>query len=420
MPDDVVGVAGERGADHGRDADRVLVHVRLDVLGADRVLALLERHDPRLDVEVAAELLPHDVHVAAEDEVRPVRGLPVRLAPLAPLPLERQRAQHDGLGGPLRARAGGLAGRVEEVGQHPDAPLLDLGRARVLGVVDEVAVQALGDDPLRLRLHPRGHERREVALRVAVQHQLLPDQPHRVDGRHARLRQLVVGHVLADELVAEPALEVVEPARSVVGSAASSAAQDLGLLGRELLLGQDALRLQVGQLLELRDLLVAVILGGRRPPRTAAAAGPAPAPAPPSDWSGGVRRCWRRGSPYRRSPRCARLREVVLACSLPSFLYELASAASSEASRACTGMRPNATSWPPDSRTAFAKGAAQRFSNTTAPRRLPRARARCPPRRCPRRRAARTTRPRTPRSPACRRRRSRRSRPRRPCRPRPC
>ncbi len=171
--DDVVGMAGEGGAEHGRDADRVLVHVRLDVLGPDRVLALLERHDARLDVEVAAELLPDHVHVAAEHEVRRVRGLAGRLAALAPLPLERERAQHDRLRGPLRARSGRLARRMEEVGQHPDAALLDLGRARVLRVVDEVAVQALGDDPLRLGLHPGGHERREVALRVAVEHQLL-------------------------------------------------------------------------------------------------------------------------------------------------------------------------------------------------------------------------------------------------------
>ena len=70
-------------------------------------------------------------------------GLPVRLAALAPLPLQRQRPEHDRLGGPLGARAGGLAGRVEEVGEHPDAALLDLGGARVLGVVDEVAVQAV-------------------------------------------------------------------------------------------------------------------------------------------------------------------------------------------------------------------------------------------------------------------------------------
>jgi hypothetical protein len=31
------------------------------------------------------------------------------------------------------------------VGEHADAALLDLGRARVLGVVDEVAVEVLGD-----------------------------------------------------------------------------------------------------------------------------------------------------------------------------------------------------------------------------------------------------------------------------------
>jgi hypothetical protein len=60
-------------------------------------------------------------------------------------------------------------GRVEEVGQHADAALLDLRGLRILGVIDEVAVQVLGDDPLRLGLHPRRHERRQVALRDAVE-----------------------------------------------------------------------------------------------------------------------------------------------------------------------------------------------------------------------------------------------------------
>ena len=155
---------GERGAEHGGHADRVLVHVRLHVLGADRVLVLRERDDPRLHVEVAAELLPDHVHVAAEDEVGPVHGLARRLAALAPVPLQRQRAEHDRLGGALRARPGRLPRRVEQVGQHPDAALLDLRGARVLGVVDEVAVEVLGDDPLRLGLHPGGHERGEVVL----------------------------------------------------------------------------------------------------------------------------------------------------------------------------------------------------------------------------------------------------------------
>ena len=140
-PDDVVLVTGEGRTEHGGDADGVLVDVRLDVIGADRVLAGLQRDDPRLDVEVPAELLPHDVHVAAEDEVRGRRGLACGLAALAPVPLQRKAAEHDRLRRPLGARTGRLARGMEEVGEHPDAALLDLGRPRVLGVVDEVAVQ---------------------------------------------------------------------------------------------------------------------------------------------------------------------------------------------------------------------------------------------------------------------------------------
>ena len=76
---DVIGMPGEGRAEHGGDADRVLVDVRLHILGADRVLVGLQRDDPRFDVEVTAELLPDDVNVAAEDEVgaldRLTRGL---------------------------------------------------------------------------------------------------------------------------------------------------------------------------------------------------------------------------------------------------------------------------------------------------------------------------------------------------------
>ena len=183
--DDVVGVAGERRAEHGGDADRVLVDVRLDVLGANRELVALQRDDPRLDVEVAAELLPHDVHVAAEDEVRPVGRLLGRLAPLAPLPLQRQGAEHDRLRRTLRARAGRLARGVVEAGQHPDAALLDLGRLRILRVIDVVAMQVVSDHPLRLGLHPGGDERRQVAEGDAVEHHLLAHEPHRVGRRHA-------------------------------------------------------------------------------------------------------------------------------------------------------------------------------------------------------------------------------------------
>ena len=141
------------------------------------------------------------------------------LAALAPLPLQRQRAEHDRLRRALRARAGRLPGRVEQVREHADAALLDLRRLRILGVVDEVAVQVLGDDPLRLGLHPRRHERRQVAHRDPVEHQLLLDQPHRVDRAHAVLGQRVVGRRLEQEAVAvglRERLKLVDDRRPVV------------------------------------------------------------------------------------------------------------------------------------------------------------------------------------------------------------
>ncbi len=202
-PDDVVHVTGERRAEDRGDPDGVLVEVRRHVVGADRVLALGERDDPGLDVEVAAELLPDHVHVAAEDQVRLVDRQVGRLAALLPLPLQGERAEHDRLGRPLRAAAGGLPRRVEEVGQHPDAALLDLGRDRVLGVVDEVAVQVLGDDPLRLRLHPGRHEGGQVACRVTLEGEVLADQPHRVGRTHPGHGEGRRRHLLGQEAVAE-------------------------------------------------------------------------------------------------------------------------------------------------------------------------------------------------------------------------
>ena len=160
------------------------------------------RHDPRFDVEVAAELFPDDVDVAAEDEVRLVDRLAGRFAALLPLPLQREGAEHDRLRGALGAAAGRLAGGVVEVGEHADAALLDLGRDRILGVVDEVAVEVLGDQPLRLGLHPGGDEGRQVAPRVALEDQFLVDQPHRVERRHPAGRELLVGRVFGQEAVA--------------------------------------------------------------------------------------------------------------------------------------------------------------------------------------------------------------------------
>jgi hypothetical protein len=97
-----------------------------------------------------------------------------------------------------------LPGGVEQVGDHPNATLLDLGRLRMLGVVDEVAMEVLGDQPPGLRLHPGGHERGEVPHRDAVEDELLLDQAEGVHCTHAGFGQPLVRGGLEQELVAEP------------------------------------------------------------------------------------------------------------------------------------------------------------------------------------------------------------------------
>ena len=79
--------------------------------------------------------------------------------------------------------------------------MLDLGRLRILRMVDVVAVEVLGDDPLRLRLHPRGDERGQVAERIPVQDELLAQEPHGVRGRHSDGGQLVIRGVVEQERV---------------------------------------------------------------------------------------------------------------------------------------------------------------------------------------------------------------------------
>src|SRR5207247_107613 len=124
---------------------------------------------------------------------RLVRGLALRLPPLLPPALEREPAEHGRLTGAGRRAAGGLArvGRVPEVAEDRHAARLELGRLRVLVLVDHVLVEALGHQLLGLRLHPRRDERGHVQPRVAVEHQLVVDDLVRDVGRHLARRQLV-------------------------------------------------------------------------------------------------------------------------------------------------------------------------------------------------------------------------------------
>ena len=121
------------------------------------------------------------MHVGPVDQVRPVDGLARGGAGGLPAPLHCQCAEHRGLGGAGARGAGrvGFAGTVKETVEHPDTAFGELGGARVLGVVDEVAMQVGGDHLDRFGLHERGHEGRQVFRRVPVENHLRLEQRDR-------------------------------------------------------------------------------------------------------------------------------------------------------------------------------------------------------------------------------------------------
>ena len=132
-------------------------------------------------------------------------GLVGRLAlgrpALLPQALEREPAQHRGLAGAGGRAAGGLVGirGVPQLAEDVHAAHLELGRLRVLVLVDHVLVEALGHQHLGLRLHPGGHERGQVEPRVAVEHQLVVHRAGRRRRERAPRGQMVAGDAVAFE-----------------------------------------------------------------------------------------------------------------------------------------------------------------------------------------------------------------------------
>ena len=128
-------------------------------------------------------------------------GLPSALRRCCQQALEREAAEHRRLARPGRRAADrlGRIGRVPEAAEDVDAAHLELGRLRVLVLVDHVLVEALGHQLLGLRLHPGADERGEVHARVAVEHQLVVDDLVGDVGRQLLVAQLVPRDVVALE-----------------------------------------------------------------------------------------------------------------------------------------------------------------------------------------------------------------------------
>ena len=184
------------GAQDRHHADRVLVALRGGLRAAQVQPVRLHRHQPRLHLPVAAELLPADLDVRAHDQVGPGSVGAGRAAAGPPAPQQRHPPEHAGLAG----AGGGAAGRrpvlrrVPEAGQDVHAPRFQLRSLRVLVFVDHVLAEALGHQLRRLRLHPRGDERGQVEPGVAVQGQLVPHSLERRVGQQPVPREPVPGH----------------------------------------------------------------------------------------------------------------------------------------------------------------------------------------------------------------------------------
>ena len=182
----IVECGGDRGdrfvvpcechAERGHHADGVLVAALHRFLGRHDEAAIGHGDLTQLDVPIAREFLPANLHRTA-DEVRFVRRLSFGAAFGPPAPFHGHPAEHGRLAGPGGRTADGFrVGRVPQVGQHVYATRFDFGGLRVLVLVDHILVEALIHQAVYLGFLPRLAEGGEVLPRIAVQHQLVMDQ----------------------------------------------------------------------------------------------------------------------------------------------------------------------------------------------------------------------------------------------------
>ncbi len=171
------GVGDAQDADHG---DGVVVNVLHALLGRHVQMIGVHGNLAHLDVPVTAELLPADLVAARDDEVRAVRRVDVDARGLRKrLPAEQrgQAAQHAGL---RRAHRGGAHGLLVLVGvpqilDDTHAAVLQVGRHRVLVLVDGVLLQRVLHQFGSFGFHVSLDESAQVLVRVALGADVLAD-----------------------------------------------------------------------------------------------------------------------------------------------------------------------------------------------------------------------------------------------------
>ena len=187
--------AVERRAEHRHHTDRVLITALHGLLSGQMEAIALHRHQTRLDVPVAAELVPTHLHVDAEDQVRPVRRL---TEPPSSVPATATSAPAHRASPPRSTQSSSSPSHRHRPkratgGRSCSRPALELRRLRILILVDHVLIRRLCHQLGGVGRHPSRHERSQVQAGAAVEQQLVRHEVISHPGPSPLLGKLVPG-----------------------------------------------------------------------------------------------------------------------------------------------------------------------------------------------------------------------------------
>lgn len=148
---DILVLTSVSGTENSTDTDGVLVAKVNSLIGVQDE-AIGGAHDELLlNLKVSRRLFPADLDGGGHDNVGFQGALALGDAAVLPFPLHGQDGEHDGFRGADGGGADGSTwGSVEEVADHVDAAVLDVGGLRVLFIIDEVLGEGLGHELLSL------------------------------------------------------------------------------------------------------------------------------------------------------------------------------------------------------------------------------------------------------------------------------